>query len=183
MYLLHTSTLESSFDKKADFKPKSISREEERKKREKMSQDISFSLLLPCTRIPRPSLLPFFSLPLISFLERRLPHSLTLASSAGNGRRDERRATRDWTPASVFIRRATPTRQAKRGRGTGAAECEGRTATETTTTAAEGLVSRQVKGNQKVARDSAKDKRRRRESGSEFPFARNACLATQTHIR
>ena len=77
MYLLHTSTLESSFDKKADFKPKSISREEERKKREKMSQDISFSLLLPCTRIPRPSLLPFFSLPLISFLERRLPHSLT----------------------------------------------------------------------------------------------------------
>ena len=116
-----------------------------------MSQDISFSLLLPCTRIPRPSLLPFFSLPLISFLERRLPHSLTLASSAGNGRRDERRSTRDWTPASVFIRRATPTRQAKRGRGTGAAECEGRTATETT--AAEGLVSRQVKGNQRHSRE------------------------------
>ena len=150
-----------------------------------MSQDISFSLLLPCTRIPRPSLLPFFSLPLISFLERRLPHSLTHSHSHPQqemeGEMSDARATRDWTPASVFIRRATPTRQAKRGRGTGAAECEGRTATETT--AAEGLVSRQVKGHQRHSRerDSAKDKRRRRESGSEFPFARNACLATHTH--
>ena len=52
------------------------------------------------------------------------------------------RATRDWTPASVFIRRATPTRQAKSKE----LEAEG----QEPLSVREGLVSRQAKGNQRL---------------------------------